>query len=102
MYRVLMTTALVATGSAAQADDCAALGLSDPGISELFCAELKALGAGAGTARGIARSETGGDERPALDEWSDVVLIQDAYRQDPRKTLDLIRRIKDAGGLAPD
>jgi hypothetical protein len=28
-----------------------------------------------------------------------IGLIQDAFRADPRKTLELIRRIKDAGGL---
>ena len=102
MYRVILTAVLIAASSPAQAGDCAALGLDEERLTELFCAELKAVGAGPATSRGLGDSGTADTEAPVLEKWADIDLIQDAYRQDPRKTLDLIRRIKDAGGLGAE
>ncbi len=44
-------------------------------------------------------TQEGNPDLPEGQEWADFPLIQDAYRADPRKTLDLIERIKGAGGL---
>ena len=108
MHRLLLTAALVATpvGASAGSDmpevgaDCAALGIPDPAVAFALCAELEALGSGGTVSRGLGVGS--GSRDAVLDEWPDLNLVQDAFRADPRKTLELIRRIKDAGGLTTE
>lgn len=102
MYRGLAITALIMAAGDLQAADCDALGIKDTGSAESLCAELERLGAASKTGRGLGTDATDENTGPALQEWPQIDLIQDAYRADPRKTLELIRRIKDAGGLASD
>ncbi len=102
MYRVLATTALILAAGNAQASECDVLGVTEPELAASLCAELKALGDGTETGRSFGTTKNEEETGPALQEWADLDLIQDAYRADPRKTLELIRRIKDAGGLATE
>ena len=101
MHRVLAISALIIAAGDLQAGECDVLGVAEPELAASLCTELQALGAASGTGRGFG-TDDGEDDGPALQEWAGIDLIQDAYRADPRKTLELIRRIKNAGGLATD
>lgn len=97
MYRLLPIVFLGLTATAAHAEDCAELDLESTHLTQYFCDALKDVGKAPATTRsaGIGNQS---DAEP-LPEWAEVKIIQDAYRADPRKTLDLIKRIKNAGGL---
>lgn len=82
----------------ATSTDCSALGLSNTYLSDLFCSELEALAGTTGATRSITQEGNPDSDNPVA-EWEQIGLIQDAYRADPRKTLELIERIKGAGGL---
>lgn len=103
MRNTLITTVFMLAASGAVADseapECAALGLENDYLTALFCDQLQALGTGTGTTRSIV-PEGNPDVDSPVAEWENIGLIQDAYRADPRKTLELIARIKGAGGLA--
>lgn len=94
-----MTTLFVICTNAAvaQTTDCPDLGLENDFLSRHFCAQLQALAPGTGTTRSI--TQEGNPDLPDGQDWADFPLIQDAFRADPRKTLELIERIKGAGGL---
>lgn len=104
---LLATLLVLAAGGAAVAQetgdspDCAALGLANAYLTEHFCAQLQALGDGLGQTRSITQ-EGNPDADSPVSEWDQIGLIQDAYRADPRKTLELIERIKGAGGLTSE
>ncbi|OYX42620.1 MAG: hypothetical protein B7Z02_11540 [Rhodobacterales bacterium 32-67-9] len=100
MRRMFLPVLLIAASSGVEARECAELGLSNDYLSAMFCAELKAI-AGGTVSRGVGDGGSAQDVLP-LPEWPEVEILQDAFRADPRKTLDLIRRIKDAGGLASE
>jgi hypothetical protein len=100
MLRFVLIAATIATAGGARADDCAALGIPDPAAAEALCAELRNLASEGSTPRRLGGSSDSRD--PVLDDWPEADLVQDAYRADPRKTLELIRRIKDAGGLTSE
>ncbi len=102
MRFLFLPALLVASAASAETEDCAALGLRSDYLAAMFCAELKSIGASVPTARGMAGAETDGTGAQGLTEWPDFEILQDAYRADPRKTLELIRRIKEAGGLSSD
>ena len=97
MHRFALTFVMLMGATAAQADDCASLGLSSSVLQEHFCAQLEALRDSKPVTRAITQS--GSPDALPDDPWADLELIQDAYRADPRKTLELIERIKGAGGL---
>ncbi len=100
LRNLCLATACVASCASAafaQTADCPDLGLENEFLSTHFCAQLQALVPGTGTTRSI--TQEGNPDLPEGQEWADFPLIQDAYRADPRKTLDLIERIKGAGGL---
>lgn len=78
--------------------DCAALGLENEYLAQLFCSELEALAGLSAPTRSITQDGNPDADSP-VSEWDAIGLIQDAYRADPRKTLELIERIKGAGGL---
>ncbi len=103
LRRFYLTTAFFiscAAGATAQSEDCPDLGLENEFLSTHFCAQLQAIVPGTGTTRSI--TQEGNPDLPDGQEWADFPLIQDAFRADPRKTLDLIERIKGAGGLPVD
>ncbi|WP_347313420.1 hypothetical protein [Defluviimonas sp. SAOS-178_SWC] len=102
MHRMILPALLLAAPGGAGAEECAELGLRSGYLSALFCAELDALVQGGVTARGVGDDSAAGPDAPGLPDWPDIAILQDAYRADPRKTLELIRRIKDAGGLSSD
>lgn len=83
----------------ALAQDCPDLGLSSAQDQGRFCAELLGL-----LHAPYDPSGTRGD-RDILDPETNRILdtipeFGEAYRSDPRKTLALLKRIRDAGGLA--
>lgn len=100
MKYLAIAGALCAMAQPAAAQDCAALGLDSDFLTEHFCAQLEALaGDGTGTTRSVT---TDGALTSLPDEpWATIGVVQEAYRADPRKTLELIARIKGAGGLQP-
>lgn len=100
MHRTLIISASLLAG-AVHAEDCSELKLSNDYLTEHFCNQLKSLGQPASQSRNILGDEAARDA-VVLPEWAEIGLIQDAYRADPRKTLELIKRIKSAGGLAGD
>ncbi len=103
LRRMYFTTAFCvacASGASAQDLECPDLGVENEFLASHFCAQLQALVPGTGTTRSI--TQEGNPDLPDGQEWADFPLIQDAYRADPRKTLDLIERIKGAGGLPVD
>lgn len=94
MRQCLAILILVGAVAPAHATDCSELGLSNGYLTEHFCTQLQDL-AGTSTTRGMDSST---DE--TLDaQFHDLEIIQEAYRADPRKTLELIARIRNAGGL---
>jgi len=88
-----VTASLAASGDGA----CPDLGLDSVYLGQFFCDQFDQIISG-----GITR--TIDPDSPALPEgrgtdWVDIELLQDAWRMDPRKTLELIARIRTAGGL---
>lgn len=108
MHRMIATALLLAAlggavaGAGAGAGGCADLGLRSDYLAAMFCAELESLAESGAASRGIGAGDTAGSDGPGLPDWPDIAVLQDAYRADPRKTLELIRRIKAAGGLSSD
>lgn len=101
MFTLLFGMAAATAGATELSDDCAALGLDNDYLAQLFCSQLESLtdSTGTGTTRSITQDGNPDAESPVA-EWENIGLIQDAYRADPRKTLELIERIKGVGGLA--
>lgn len=93
--------ALASGVAATEAVECPDLGLENAFLSDHFCAQLLAIVPGEGAPTGTTRSITqeGNPDLPQGEEWANFPMFQDAYRADPRKTLELIERIKGAGGL---
>lgn len=98
MRRIATVLLLSVPATQVQADDCAALGLRSAFLTRYFCDALEGVAKEPGPGRGL-RSGTDGHGAEDLPPWADTELIRDAYRADPRKTLELIKRIKGAGGL---
>lgn len=78
-------------------DSCPDMGLSNDYIAQQFCAQLQSL-SDKDVTRSMDRDETVTVPNLAP-QWSEIGVIQDAYRADPQKTLALIARIRKAGGL---
>ncbi|MEO0991566.1 MAG: hypothetical protein AAFX00_11510 [Pseudomonadota bacterium] len=99
MRRLALLMMLMPSSALAQSaeDDCAVLGLGTSFLGGHFCAELRDLAEPGGT-----RSAQDPNVEELPPELMEIELIQEAYRADPRKTLDLIKRIKSAGGLQQD
>lgn len=99
MRRCLFALVLAGLPTGAQAEECGRLGLESAYLARYFCDLLTDIAKDPGPGRGVL-GEPDGAGAPGLPRWADIELIQDAYRADPRKTLELIKRIKGAGGLA--
>lgn len=89
-YLMAGLIAVWATGAAA-----VDFGLADPRRAEAFAAEARAIAEGAGQVERMA-PELKPSERALL---SREPLLEEAWRTDPEATLDLIRRIIDAGAV---
>jgi len=100
MKKTLAILAVLASASAVQADECAGLGLENAYLQEHFCAQLKSLSQPGGVTRSMGNSGETSTSDPEAD-WAGIGILREAYRADPRKTLELIERIRNAGGL-PD
>lgn len=100
MRRVLFFFWLAGAAAPVQASgDCPAFGLSSAFLQEHFCSQLRDLSAPAGTGTTRSILPEGDPDQPLSEDWAALPLIQDAYRADPQKTLELIARIRGAGGL---
>jgi len=96
----LAAVALLASAGSAAAEGCEALGLQSSYLTELYCSELEALAEDNEATRSVTEGETVSEpEDPFL---RNIEVIREAYRADPKKTLALIARIRNAGGLAGD
>lgn len=94
----LALVALAAPATAEVSADCAELGLTSTYLSNFYCDELRSLAIDNAPTRSV--NENG--DAPVLpdgESWSEIGVIRDAYRADPKKTLALIARIRNAGGL---
>ena len=94
------TAALVigcSLASMSHAGECADMGLDNAFLQSHFCEQLQALTPGTGVTRSI--TQEGNPDLPDESFFAEFPMFQDAYRADPRKTLELIERIKGAGGL---
>ncbi len=98
MFRTLFITLTLSAASAATAQECEGLGLKSTYLTQQFCAQILDL-IPSDTTRSMKDDPTPKPGAPKLPDWADIQVLQDAYRADPRKTLDLIKRIKSAGGL---
>ena len=79
---------------------CGGFQMSDSRRAAAFCDELNAVLVAPHQGALGERSETAEDAE--LDRiLRENPLLDEAFRSDPARTRDLIRRIRDAGGLAP-
>lgn len=92
IYAAVFLT-LAAPASAVEVD-CEVLGLENALERDAFCTALQKLIPDQPT-RSMGMLTELPDE-----PWAEIEMIQEAFRADPRKTLELIERIKNAGGLA--
>lgn len=98
MRPLLCVLALLAGTGVARADDCS-IGLTSRYLTDLYCSELRALLDDAQTTRSMNAAPGEVAEIPEGEPWSGIGIVRDAYRADPKKTLALIARIRNAGGL---
>jgi hypothetical protein len=100
MVRVqLVALSVILTASAAQAAECDGLGLPNDYLQQHFCAQLRDLATGDQGTRSILDGSAGAEDGTPPEPWEAIPIIRDAYRADPKKTLALIERIRNAGGL---
>ncbi len=102
MSRYLLMITLVGAFAPTTVGACEALGVKNEYLAQKFCKNLEDIS----NSDDATRSITGSDDYSETDsfppDWPDIKVLQDAYRADPRKTLELIRRIKNAGGLTTE
>lgn len=98
MRQLFGIVVILAGAGAARADDCA-FGLTSQYLTDLYCSELRALLDEAQTTRSMNAAPGEDAEIPEDEIWSGIGIVRDAYRADPKKTLALIARIRNAGGL---
>ncbi len=96
MKRQLLVLVLSAFASPALAEDCPTFGFTGDYLSSVFCNQLSEI-TGPAT-RNIEPGLTTSAPDWLAPEWLELSIIREAHRVDPAKTLQLIQRIKDAGG----
>lgn len=99
MYRIALVAIALIAASGAAADECDELGLESPELTEEFCNALRIIAEPPGATRTILPDVPGKAEPEDPSGPTGVGIVDRAYRADPRKTLELIKRIKGAGGL---
>ena len=77
-------------------EDCPALGFRSTYLNELYCQRLKEIVEEAPDAPTRSIDMLDDESRRIIEE---VGLIRESYHADPKKTLELIKRIREAGGL---
>lgn len=95
---LLLATTHVATANA----DCADLGLPSDFLTKFYCKELHAIIEENGGTRGYGETTSSPLDPIGDASWGDIKIVKDAHRADPSKTLELIKRIKSAGGLTEE
>ena len=111
MQRLLLTIALAlpAAGPAAaqatvpetetETETCAELGLPNAWLTAMFCDQIAEI-TGGGT-RSLGDDDPAALGGNAPPDWMEIDALAEAYRVDPQRTLELIARIRNAGGLPP-
>lgn len=105
MLRTLITatTLLLATTHVASANsDCIELGLPSDFLTKFYCKELQAIIDENGGTRSYGETTSSPNDPIADGPWANIKSLKEAYRADPSKTLELIKRIKSAGGLTEE
>jgi hypothetical protein len=100
MYHIALAAIVLATASGDLDDGCGELGLESAAQAEEFCEELRAIARPPGTTRNLDWNNPADGEAGEAAGPTGITIIDRAYRTDPRKTLELIQRIKSAGGLS--
>ncbi len=100
MYHIALAVIVLATASGDVDDGCGELGLESAALAEEFCEELREIARPPGNTRTLDWTDPDGGETGELTGPTGITVIDRAYRTDPRKTLELIQRIKSAGGLS--
>lgn len=99
MIRSLAAFALVAAPSLASAQDCADFGLTSRYLTGFYCDEFRSLAGDAERTRSMNSTPGAETPLPEGEIWGEIDIIREAWRADPKKTLALIARIRNAGGL---
>ncbi len=105
MLRTLVTATslLLACSHAATAnEDCAELGLPSDFLTKFYCKELHAIIEENGGTRGYGETTSSPTDPVESGPLGNIKALKEAYRADPSKTLELIKRIKSAGGLTEE
>lgn len=99
MYHIALATIVLTSAAGELSDECSALGVEDAVLTQDFCDELRHIAEPHGTTRKLPWGTPEEGEAEGADGLTGIGVIDRAYRADPRKTLELIQRIKGAGGL---
>lgn len=96
--RIAVLAALFSIPSTAFANNegCEALQVPNPYLNAQFCSRLKALQDNRVVPPTRGLNQLDDKTRAAVEN---IPLIQDAFEADPAKALELIKRIREAGGL---
>ena len=95
MRRLLFMASLCA-GAPAFAEDCPSFALDSTYLHGFFCGQLDQI-IGPKT-RQLPPTNPITTAEDVDEAWLSIPAIRDAYRVDPGRTLDMIQRIKAAGG----
>lgn len=93
--RMIVLAICFATPTLAE-EHCPAFGFQSSYLNDLYCQRLREIVEEAPDAPTRSVDMLDDDTRRILDGAS---LMRDAYHADPKKTLELIKRIREAGGL---
>ncbi len=96
MYHVVLAAVIVAAADVPD-DGCRDLGLENEALMEEICGELRGIAKPPGATRTLKWNAPETETDPTGP--TGYLIIDKAYRTDPRKTLELIERIKSAGGM---
>ena len=80
-------------------EECPDFGIESEYLQQFFCDQLNGILAQTGKDRSSWPSGEEPPEEETLPPWRQIKGLDEAYNRDPRKTLELIERIKAAGGL---
>lgn len=101
MKKKIVIAALTLAATSTQAHPNCDLKMESDYLTTYFCSELAEI-AGPGTKLRSMTDETDQSDDGLDPMFAQIFSIQEAYRTDPRKTLELIERIKNAGGILPE
>ena len=96
MRNLSFSVILAVSASPVLAEDCPGFGFKADYLDTHFCDQFEDI-IGPAT-RGMGPDETVSAPDGLAPEWWELELVREAHRVDPAKTLDLIARIRAAGG----